>query len=49
MQLQLKQSLESLEGELARKILRGSHEASMQRHGGTKEGFQAYEETTTWV
>jgi hypothetical protein len=33
----------SPEGELARKILRGSHEASMQRHGGTKEGFEPTE------
>ena len=35
MQLQLNQSLEALEGDLARKRVRRSHEASIQRHGGT--------------
>ena len=29
-------------GKLARKILRGSHEALTQRHGRTMQGFQAY-------
>jgi hypothetical protein len=34
---------------IVRKILRRSYEASSQSHGGTKQDFQAYENTLAWV